>query len=69
MDVEAKLSEQIQDVTDVLLLAQSQARSVKQTMRARRYTFPLEYNCFDDDISHMTSKLQLMKRVAERQGW
>jgi hypothetical protein len=69
MDVEAKPSEQIQDVIDVLLLAQSQARSVNKMMRARRYTFPLEYSYFDDDISHMISKLQLMKRVAERQGW
>jgi hypothetical protein len=69
MDVEAKLSEQIQDVIDVLLLAQSQAWNVKKTMRDRRYTFPLEYFYFADDIASMISKLQLMKRVAERQGW
>ena len=69
MDVEAKLSEQIQDVIDVLLLAQTHAWSVKKTMRDKRYTFPLEYRYFDDEISIIIPKLQLMKRVAERQGW
>lgn len=69
MDVEAKLSEQIQEVIDVLLLAQTHAWSVKKTLRATRYTFPLEYSYFDDDLSRMISRLQFMKRIAERQGW
>ena len=53
MDVEAKVSEQIQDVIDLLLLAQTHAWSVKKTMRDKRYTFPLEYRYFDDEISIM----------------
>ena len=35
-------ADHIQDVIDVLLLAQSQAWKVKRTMRERRITFPLE---------------------------
>jgi hypothetical protein len=65
--MEKTLADSVQEVIDVLLLAQSQAWKVKQTMRERRITFPLEYSYFEDDISKMICKLRLMKKVAERQ--
>ena len=49
-------------------LAQSQAWKVKQTMRERRITFPLECSYFEDDMSKIISRLRLMKKAAERQG-
>jgi hypothetical protein len=67
--MEQTLADCIQDVIDVLLLAQSQAWTVKRTMRESRITFPLEYSYFEDDIAQKVAKLRLMKKVAERQGW
>jgi hypothetical protein len=67
--MEKTLAESIQDVMDVLLLAQSQAWTVKRTMRESRITFRLEYSYFEDDISKIVARLRLMKKVAERQGW
>jgi hypothetical protein len=49
-------------VIDVLLLAQSQAWTLKQTMRESRITFLSEYNYFEDDIAQKIATLLLIKR-------
>lgn len=64
--MDTKLSEQIQVTIDALELAHTRAVVVMQTMRKQRVTFSLDYNHADDDIALLTSKMRILKQLAQR---
>ena len=60
------LSEEIETVIDALMLSQTYATLVKQTMKKQRVSFGLAYDHPDDEIAQLIGKLRYTKRLAER---
>jgi hypothetical protein len=56
--MERRLSEQIQDLIDLLQAAAEHAEDVKQTLRAQLATFGPELDLVDDDLGQLPAHLQ-----------
>lgn len=66
--MEKGLAEQLQDVIDALLVAQSKAQLATRTMRDRRLYFGLGLNHPDAEIAHLISTMRYTKRLAEQRA-
>ena len=64
--MEKALAEQLQDVVDALLVAQSKAQLATRTMREQRLYLGLGLNHPDDEIARLISSVQYAKRLAEK---
>lgn len=63
--MDTTLAEQIQDVIKALAVAESQAATVRATMREQRIFFGLDYDFIEDDIAHLKGKVRYMKLLAQ----
>lgn len=61
-----RLSDQIQDLIDLVLAAADQAEDMQQALGAELASFGLTLTQFDDDIAHLVTHLLQMKAVAKR---
>jgi hypothetical protein len=64
--MEKRLSQQIQDMIDLLLAATERAEDVQQTLGAQLTSLGLTFDQFDEDIAQLLSYLWHMKALAER---
>jgi hypothetical protein len=64
--VDTTLAEQIQDVIKALALAESQAATVRATMREQRVFLGLDYDFIQDDIARLKDKVRYMQLLARR---
>jgi hypothetical protein len=62
--VDTTLAEQIQDVIKALAFAESQAATVRATMREQRIFFGLDYDFIEDDIARLKDKVRYMQLLA-----
>ena len=63
--MDTTLAEQIQDVIKALAVAESQAATVRATMREQRIFFGLDYDFIEDDIAHLKGKVRYMQLLAQ----
>jgi hypothetical protein len=66
--MEKALAEQLQDVIDALLVAQSMAQLATRTMREQRLYLGLGLNHPDDEIARLISSVQYAKLLAEKKA-
>lgn len=66
--MERALAEQLQDVIDALLVAQSKAQLATRTIREQRLYLGLGLNHPDAEIARLISNLQYTKLVAENKA-
>ncbi|HEX3269146.1 MAG TPA: hypothetical protein VHR15_00760 [Ktedonobacterales bacterium] len=64
--MDTTLAEQIQDVIKALALAESQAATVRATMREQRVFLGLDYDFIQDDIARLKDKVRYMQLLARR---
>ena len=64
--MDTTLAEQIQDVIKALALAESQAATVRATMREQRIFLGLDYDFIEDDIARLKDKVRYMQLLARR---
>jgi hypothetical protein len=64
--MEKRLSEQIQELIDLLQAAAEQAEDVKLTLRAQLASFGPEFDLVDDDLGQLLAHLRHMKALVER---
>ena len=62
--MDTTLAEQIQDVIKALAVAESQAATVRATMREQRIFFGLDYDFIEDDIARLKDKVRYMQLLA-----
>jgi hypothetical protein len=62
--VDTILAEQIQDVIKALAVAESQAATVRATMREQRIFLGLDYDFIEDDIARLKDKVRYMQLLA-----
>jgi len=65
--MDKSLGEQIHQIIDSLLLAESQSRGMLSTAKEKHLSFGLTYNYIDDDIAQIIGRLRYMELVADRQ--
>jgi hypothetical protein len=68
LPVEKALAEQLQDVIDALLVAQSKAQLAARTIREQRLYLGLGLNHPDAEIARLISNLQYTKLLAENKA-
>jgi hypothetical protein len=61
-----RLSEQIQDLIDLLQAAAEHAEDVKQTLRAQVASFGPEFDLVNDDLGELLAHLQHIKALVKR---
>ena len=66
--MEKSLADQLQDVIDALLVAESKARQAAQAIREQRLYFGLGLNHPDVEISRLISDVRYTKLLAERKA-
>ena len=66
--MEKALAEQLQDVIDALLVAQSKAQLATQTMRKQRLYLGLGLNHPDDEIARLIGNVRYAKLLAEKKA-
>jgi hypothetical protein len=66
--MEKSLADQLQDVIDALLVAESKAQQAAQTIREQRLYFGLGLNHPDVEISRLISDVRYTKLLAERKA-
>jgi hypothetical protein len=66
--MEKSLADQLQDVIDALLVAESKAQQAAQTIRKKRLYFGLGLNHPDVEISRLISDVRYTKLLAERKA-
>jgi hypothetical protein len=59
--VDTTLAEQIQDVIKALAVAETQAATVRATMREQRVFVGLDYDFIEDDIARLKDKVRYMQ--------
>jgi hypothetical protein len=64
--IEKRLSEQIQELIDLLQAAAEHAEDVKQTLHTRLASFGPELDLVDDDIEQLILHLQHIRVLVER---
>jgi hypothetical protein len=61
------LGEQIHEIIESLLLAESQSRGMLSAAKEKHPSFGLTYNYVDEDIAQIIGRLRYMELVANRQ--
>lgn len=64
--MEKRLSQQIQDLINLLLAAADHAEDVQQTLGAQLTSLGLTFDQFDEDLAQLLNYLWHMKALAER---
>ena len=59
--------EQIHEIIESLLLAESQSRGMLSTAKEKHLSFSLTYNYVDEVIAQIIGRLRYMELVANRQ--
>jgi hypothetical protein len=59
------LAQQIQDMLKALALAEAQAVTMQETMRAQHVFWGLDYEYIEDDIARVASKARYMMQLAD----
>jgi hypothetical protein len=65
--MDKSLAEQIHQIIDSLLLAESQSNGTLSTAKEKHLSFGLTYNYIDDDIAQIIGRLRYMELVVNRQ--